>query len=85
MPVAMITSKGQITIPKEVRVALGLKTAEKVVIVIEGGQAVLSPLKGSLLDLGGSMKKYGTREVTDFGAVRAAVKRTVGRRTAARG
>jgi len=85
MPVAVITSKGQITIPKEVRVALGLKTAEKVVIVLEGGQAVLSPLSGSVLDLGGSMKRYKTREVTDFGAVRAAVRKVVGRRTAARG
>jgi len=85
MPVAVMTSKGQITIPKEVRVALGLKTAEKVVIVLEGGQAVLSPLKGSVLDLGGSLKKYGTPAKADFGAVRAAVRKAVGRRAASRG
>ena len=46
MPIAIMTSKGQMTIPKEVRKALGLKPAGKVVIVVDGDQAILKPLKG---------------------------------------
>jgi AbrB family looped-hinge helix DNA binding protein len=36
MPIALLTSKGQMTIPKEVRKALGLKPAGKVIIVVGG-------------------------------------------------
>ncbi len=38
MPIALLTSKGQMTIPKEVRRALNLKPSEKMVIVVEGDQ-----------------------------------------------
>jgi AbrB family looped-hinge helix DNA binding protein len=40
---AKITSKGQITIPKAVRNALGLKAGEKVVFIPEHGEAVMLP------------------------------------------
>ena len=36
-----ITEKGQVTIPKDVRDALGLKPGTDVEIVVEGGQAML--------------------------------------------
>ncbi|HIJ61000.1 MAG TPA: AbrB/MazE/SpoVT family DNA-binding domain-containing protein [Nitrospirae bacterium] len=44
------------TTPKEVRNALNLKPAEKVVIVMEGDHAVIKPLRGNILDIGGPIK-----------------------------
>ena len=38
MPIAILTSKGQMTIPKEVRNALNLKASERVMIFVEGDQ-----------------------------------------------
>jgi antitoxin PrlF len=43
MKEAKITSKGQITIPKEVRKALGLKEGKEVVFIIGGGEAIMKP------------------------------------------
>jgi antitoxin PrlF len=53
MPTAKITSKGQITIPAEVRKALGLKTGEKVAFLPgENGEFRLRRA-GSITDLRG--------------------------------
>jgi antitoxin PrlF len=38
---AKVTSKGQITIPREVRRALGLETGDKVEFITEGGRTVI--------------------------------------------
>lgn len=40
---AKVTSKGQITIPKPIRVSLGVKPGEKVVFIQEGGEVVMMP------------------------------------------
>lgn len=49
MPAAKITSKGQITLPKEIRDALGLRAGDRVTFVVrEDGTAVMYPRKGSL-------------------------------------
>ena len=40
---AKLTSKGQITIPKEIRKELGLKAGKKVVFILEGKRAVMLP------------------------------------------
>lgn len=74
MPVAVMTSKGQMTIPKEVREALNLKPSEKVIIVVEAGQAIMRPIKGGILDLGGSVKPVGGGP-SDFRKIREEVKR----------
>ncbi|HWN36673.1 MAG TPA: AbrB/MazE/SpoVT family DNA-binding domain-containing protein [Pseudonocardia sp.] len=41
-----ITSKGQITIPQQVRRALGLEPGDEVDIVVEDGAARIVPLQG---------------------------------------
>jgi len=41
-----ITSKGQITIPQQVRRALGLEPGDEVDIVVEDGAARIVPLHG---------------------------------------
>ena len=43
---ATITSKGQITIPQEVRQRLGLKQGDKVTFEVENGLTVLKPYRG---------------------------------------
>ena len=45
MLTAKISSKGQISLPKEVREALGLSAGDRVVFSVEGGSATLLPLR----------------------------------------
>jgi antitoxin PrlF len=60
MAIATMTTKGQITIPKEIREALGLKPGDRVDFVLgKDGKAVLHPLTGSLMDLIGIIKYDG--------------------------
>lgn len=82
MPVAVLTSKGQMTIPKEVRKALKLKPSEKVIITVEGSQAVIKPLRGNILDIGGSIKVSGKEKPVDFHRVREKVKKRVAKKAA---
>ena len=82
MPVAVLTSKGQMTIPKEVRKALNLKPSERVIITVEGNQAVIKPLRGNILDIGGSIKISEKGKPADFHQVREEVKKRVARKAA---
>jgi len=60
MSIAKISSKGQITIPKEVRKLLKLKPGDRVKIEVKGDFAILKPLKKpseSMKGLGRNIKK----------------------------
>jgi antitoxin PrlF len=58
MPTATLTSKGQITIPIEVRTALGLDAGDKIdFFEIEKGQYVIRPKTASIRDLEGCIPK----------------------------
>ncbi len=80
---SVMTRKGQVTIPKEIRDRLGVKEGEKVFFVVRGDEIVLKVLKGTILDLRGSVRPATRRE--DFGKVRQSVKQTVARRAAKHG
>jgi AbrB family looped-hinge helix DNA binding protein len=82
MPVALITSKGQMTIPKEVREALNLRPSEKVVIVVDGDQAIFKPIRGNLLDIGGSIDIPEQEKPISFRKVRDKVRKGIGKRAA---
>jgi len=82
MPVAVLTSKGQMTIPKEVRKALKLRPSEKVIITVEGNQAVIKPLRGNILDIGGSIKISDKEKPADFHRVREEVKKRIAKKVA---
>jgi AbrB family looped-hinge helix DNA binding protein len=82
MPVAVLTSKGQMTIPKEVRKALNLRPSERVIVVVEGNQAILKPLRGNLLDLGGSVKIPGKEKPIEFRKVREELKKKMAKKIA---
>lgn len=78
---ARVTSKGQITIPRSVRDALGLAEGDHVVFRVEGQRAVLARTP-NLLDLAGSVDvptpKRGTpwdEVLRQTRAARAAVRR----------
>ena len=60
MATAALTSKGQITIPIEVREELGLKTGDRIEFVkSEGGKFFIQPKKGSIMNLRGMFKWTG--------------------------
>jgi antitoxin PrlF len=51
---ARVTSKGQVTVPKAVRDALGIKEGDEIVFRVEGNRAVLARTP-HLLELAGSV------------------------------
>jgi AbrB family looped-hinge helix DNA binding protein len=60
MAIATMTTKGQITIPKEIRDALRLKPGDRVAFVLlEDGTAKLRPMNVKLEDLIGIIKYHG--------------------------
>ena len=60
MTTAAVTSKGQITIPIEVRVKLGIKPGDRVSFVEnENGEIILKAKTGSIMDLRGMWKWTG--------------------------
>jgi len=43
-----ITSKGQLTVPQEIRKRLGLETGDRVEFVVEEGRTVIRPARGEV-------------------------------------
>jgi len=78
MAASVMTRKGQVTIPKEVRDRLGLKRGTKVLFFLRGEELVLKPLRGTILDLKASVRASSRPE--DFERVRRAVRRSVASR-----
>ncbi|CAI4033306.1 AbrB/MazE/SpoVT family DNA-binding domain-containing protein [Nitrospira tepida] len=78
-----MTRKGQVTIPKVIRDRLGVKEGEKVFFVVRGEEVVLKVIKGTILDLKGSVQPSMHPE--DFDKIRQAVKHTVAKRVAGHG
>lgn len=78
-----MTRKGQVTIPKVIRDRLGVKEGEKVFFVMRGEEVVLKVIKGTILDLKGSVPPSVHPE--DFRKIRRAVKHTVAKRVAGHG
>jgi antitoxin PrlF len=59
MPVATMTSKGQITVPKEIRDELGLETGTRLWFVRTPEGFVLRPASNSVMRLSGILKYDG--------------------------
>ena len=65
MALATITTKGQVTIPKEVREALNLHSGDKIeILVTENGEAVIRPISKKVDDLFCSLKKPNQKVVS---------------------
>lgn len=52
---AKVTSKGQVTVPKAVRDALGIKEGDGIVFRVEGNRAILARTP-DFLELGGTVR-----------------------------
>jgi AbrB family looped-hinge helix DNA binding protein len=61
MPTSTVTSKGQITLPKEVREYFDLKAGDQVEFLIEPGKVELRPVSGSIMSLYGILHRPGMR------------------------
>ena len=65
VPSATVTSKGQITIPKDVRARLGLEAGDRVVFVVHSDRnVVLKPAKSDVRHLHGMLYRKGRRPRT---------------------
>ncbi len=82
MPVSTITSKGQTTIPSEVRKALGLKPNDKIAYIVDGDKVILRPIKGDILELKGKVK---VASKIDFKRLREKTKQRVAKKIAMEG
>ena len=65
---ATITAKGQVTIPAEIRKALGLKPKDKVAFVLKQGEVMLEPSSSTLKAGFGAVKPR--RKPEDFKELR---------------
>ena len=65
MPTATLTTKGQITIPKEVRDHLGVETGDRLSFVVqEDGTVIVKPITRHVRELGGLLRRPGQRIVS---------------------
>ena len=80
MPRSTLTSKGQITLPKDVRKHLALKEGDRVDFIIgQDGQVVVQSARSRLPDLWGMLHEPGRKALT-VEEMDAAIERTHGRR-----
>ncbi len=65
MAVATLTTKGQMTIPKEIRESLQLHTGDKIEIIVTGNrEAVIRPISKKVDDLFGKLHTPGRKAVS---------------------
>lgn len=64
MSTATVTSKGQITLPKDVREGLGLREGDKIDFEKVDGRYVIRPRNRSALELAGVLHRPGMRALT---------------------
>lgn len=69
---ATMTSKGQLTIPKQVRDRLGLHAGDRIEFVEEGDVVMLRKRTFSLDDLGGMLSQYAGDKPIDRDDIEAA-------------
>jgi AbrB family looped-hinge helix DNA binding protein len=62
--VSKITSKGQLTVPKRIREALGLKKGTDVEFILDGNRAFLQPVRGSrVASVAGALRGFAPNEL----------------------
>jgi AbrB family looped-hinge helix DNA binding protein len=80
MATATITSKGQITLPKEIRERLHLESGDRVNFIVEpDGRVLLQPATVQVTELKGILQRKGQKPVS-VEEMNAAIARHAGRR-----
>jgi AbrB family looped-hinge helix DNA binding protein len=85
MPIALITSRGRMTIPKAIRDSMALKPTDRIALVMEGNHVILYPLRGTILDAAASIKSRRRKRPLNFRIVRGEVRRRISKRAVNRG
>lgn len=70
MPTSTLTSKGQTTVPKEVREVLDLGKGDKLTWEIRGGRVAVTTERPSLLDFEGFIKNSSGDVVAEIAEAR---------------
>lgn len=65
-----VSPKGQVTLPREIRRKLKIKSGDQMAVILDGDQIVFKPFTKTLLEMRGSVKVKGEQ---DFEKVRAEV------------
>jgi antitoxin PrlF len=79
MPVATLTSKGQLVIPKAIREYLRLQPGDRLDFIIQdNGEVVIRPAVTNVHDLKGILKKPGCKPVS-VEAMKTAIRHRAGR------
>ncbi|MFQ6016871.1 MAG: AbrB/MazE/SpoVT family DNA-binding domain-containing protein [Kiloniellaceae bacterium] len=79
MPISTLTSKGQTTIPKDIRRHLGLKPGDRIRFLVEtDGRVVVVPATLRVCDLRGSLPKPSSPVTVD--RMRKAIRRRSAKR-----
>lgn len=76
---ATMTSKGQLTVPKEVRDALGLEAGDRVFFRVHADRAVLAKIP-DFLDLAGTVKVPAGKRGMKWEDIRRAAHQELGKR-----
>ncbi len=71
MLVTQVGRRGQIVLPKEVRMKINVAEGDQIAFIIDGDQVVIKPVTQSLLNLRGRVKVAAKQ---DFDAIRNQVK-----------
>ena len=65
MPTATLTTKGQVTIPKDVRERLGVDTGDRLSFVVqENGSVLVTAVTRHVRELGGLLRRPSARPVS---------------------
>ena len=78
MTISTITSKGQTTIPKEIRDHFHLKAHDKILYISEEDRIIIKPLTGTILDLKGV---FPVKRKIDFEKLREKMKKEIAKGT----
>lgn len=65
-----VSPKGQVTLPREIRRKLKIKSGDQMAVILDGDQIVFKPFTKTLLEIRGSVKVSGEQ---DFEKIRADV------------
>ena len=78
MIASTITSKGQVTIPKEIRDKFHLKAHDRLLFKPEADRIIIKPMTGTILDIKGA---FPIKAKISFEKLRAKMEKEIARKT----